>query len=135
MVLRVTLDSNVYISAFRFGGKPLQIIEMARRCLITLCITQLIVTEIAGVLTQKFGWPGERVEDVMAELLAIAVLVEPRERIDAVHADPDDNKILECAVASKSTYLVTGDKHLLSLGPSFGGIEIFTPAQFLDREL
>jgi predicted nucleic acid-binding protein len=33
--------------------------------------------------------------------------------------DPDDDRIVETAVASKSQFIVTGDDHLLSLG-SFG---------------
>jgi predicted nucleic acid-binding protein len=31
-------------------------------------------------------------------------------------SDSDDNKIVECAVAAGSDYLVTGDKDILSLG-------------------
>jgi predicted nucleic acid-binding protein len=32
-----------------------------------------------------------------------------------VKADPDDDKIVECAAAARSDYIVTGDKHLLKL--------------------
>jgi predicted nucleic acid-binding protein len=33
--------------------------------------------------------------------------------MDAIAEDPTDDRILECAVASQSEYLVTGDNHLL----------------------
>jgi hypothetical protein len=36
--------------------------------------------------------------------------------MDAIAEDPTDDRILECAVASQSEYLVTGDNHLLRLG-------------------
>ena len=30
--------------------------------------------------------------------------------------DPDDNRVLECAVAAGLQFIVTGDHHLLQLG-------------------
>jgi predicted nucleic acid-binding protein len=57
-------------------------------------------------------------------------LVHPSQVIDAVPDDPDDNRILECATAAQSNYIVTGDKDLLRLG-SYGGIEIIQVAEFL----
>ena len=45
--------------------------------------------------------------------------------------DPTDNRIIECAVASRSEYLVTGDDHLLKLR-QFGGTKIIKAADFLE---
>jgi putative PIN family toxin of toxin-antitoxin system len=39
---------------------------------------------------------------------AAAVLVNPRMQIVAAR-DPDDDKILECAIAAKADYIVTGN--------------------------
>jgi predicted nucleic acid-binding protein len=50
--------------------------------------------------------------------------------LDAVPQDRDDNAILECALASKSDYIITSDKHLLRL-KRYGGADIVTPAAFL----
>ncbi len=41
---------------------------------------------------------------------------------------------MECAVAAKSEYIVSGDRHLLKLG-TFENIPIVTVAQFLDVAL
>jgi predicted nucleic acid-binding protein len=49
---------------------------------------------------------------------------------NVVKADPDDDKIVECAVAARSDYIVTGDKHLLMLG-SYRGTRIAKAAEFL----
>lgn len=46
--------------------------------------------------------------------------------------DPDDDRILECAVAAGAQVLVSGDKHLLRLG-AFEGIRIVPVAEFLER--
>jgi predicted nucleic acid-binding protein len=43
--------------------------------------------------------------------------------------DYDDNKILESAVESNASYLITSDNHLLKL-ERYGDVEIVTPSQF-----
>ena len=51
--------------------------------------------------------------------------------LHAIAADPDDDKILECAEVGGATHIVPGDRrHLLPLG-SFNGIAIVTAADFL----
>jgi predicted nucleic acid-binding protein len=48
-------------------------------------------------------------------------------------ADPDDNRILEAAVAGRADCVVSGDKkHLLRMR-TFRGIEIMTASDFLQR--
>jgi len=49
-----------------------------------------------------------------------------------VAAKDDDNRVLECAVAACADYLVTGDKEHLLPFRSIGGIQIVTPAAFLE---
>ena len=40
--MRAVADTNVYISALNFGGKPLQVIELARAGEIELAISNAI---------------------------------------------------------------------------------------------
>jgi uncharacterized protein len=48
-----------------------------------------------------------------------------------VVTDPDDDKIVECAVVGGATHIVTDDRrHLLRMG-SYQGISIISPADFL----
>ncbi len=44
--------------------------------------------------------------------------------------DPDDNMILELAIASQASCIITGDPHLLTLHP-FRGIPILRANDFL----
>jgi uncharacterized protein len=46
--------------------------------------------------------------------------------------DPDDNRILEAAVAGKAAYIVSGDRHLLRM-KAFRGVRILTVNEFIDR--
>ncbi|MBM3239972.1 PIN domain-containing protein [Candidatus Poribacteria bacterium] len=58
------------------------------------------------------------------------IVVTPTERIKVIEQDPDDNRILECAVEGNVNYIVSGDRHLLNLG-RYRGIEIITISEFL----
>jgi uncharacterized protein len=46
--------------------------------------------------------------------------------------DPDDNRILEAAVAGHADVIVSGDKHLLRMN-RFRGTQILTVDDFLSR--
>jgi len=60
-----------------------------------------------------------------------ATLIFPTERARGATPDPNDEMILECAVAAEADAIVSGDKkHLLPLR-KFRGISILSPADFL----
>jgi predicted nucleic acid-binding protein len=52
--------------------------------------------------------------------------------IDVVSEDPEDNRILECAVEAKANYIITGDSHLLKLSRHLN-IEILNATAFLEK--
>jgi uncharacterized protein len=129
-VNRVVADSNILISAFLRGGKPLELLELARAGQIELAVSDAILDETARVLKAKFKVPDEDVQEFRRELLGFAKRVTPTETLDVVSGDRTDNRILECAVVAGSEMVVTGDAHLLSLG-DFRGIRIQRVADFL----
>jgi putative PIN family toxin of toxin-antitoxin system len=129
-VIWVVLDSNVYVSALLFGGNPSTIIECAEEGLIELSISDSIRAEVERILAEKFSWPQERVREATSYLWSLAHSVAPQQTI-ADCSDPDDNRILECALDANATVIVTGDGHLLKLHP-YRGILILTPKQFLE---
>jgi predicted nucleic acid-binding protein len=53
---------------------------------------------------------------------------------ERVCSDPDDDKFLACAVASRTKIVVSGDKHLLAVS-GFRGIKVVKPRQFVDEHL
>jgi predicted nucleic acid-binding protein len=63
-------------------------------------------------------------------LEAITTRVQPVERIDVVLEDPTDDRILECALAAGAEAMISGDRHLLTIG-TFRGMTIQRPADFL----
>lgn len=129
---RATLDSNVYVSAFVFGGKPGRVIEMATEGMIDVAVSDAIVAEVRRVLVTKFRWSEERAAAVVETMETMATPTTTTEVFDVVERDPDDNRVLECATAARSEFVVTGDTDLLALG-SFRGIAIVTVASFLEK--
>jgi len=98
---------------------------------IKIFLSQDILKELAGVLVgRKFRTPVAFVQQTIHELSEIAEIAIAREKINAVKNDPDDNRILECAVAAKVDYIVSGDSDLLSLG-NFRKIKILSPGDFI----
>ena len=131
-MLSVTADTNIFISGLNFRGNPYRVLEMAEEGLIRLTVSDAILNEIEEVLARpKFGWPPEEIDRALKQISRFCEHVEPKQRIDVVKDDPDDDCILECALAGKSEYLVTGDSHLLDIG-QYQGVKIVTPAQFVE---
>lgn len=129
--MRVTLDANIYISAILFGGNCEEILQLAGQGSFELIISKNIITEIEGVLKEKFKWSKKQISETLLYISNITTVINPDISLSVVKKDPSDNKVLECAVASGANYIVTGDrKHLLPI-KEYNGIKIVDPAEFL----
>jgi predicted nucleic acid-binding protein len=122
-VIVVTADTNIYVSGLHFGGLPRAFLEHARAGAFRLAMS-------GPILSLKFGWASEEIHVALANFDQCRLQVEPDEMLDVVPDDHDDNRILECAVAARSDFIVSGDNHLLRLGV-FRGIRIMTVAEFM----
>ena len=130
-MLSVTADSNIWVSAFSYGGNPRRLIEMADAGEVRIDISQFIIDEVLRTLRDKFERSAERLQEAADQMNAIAIKFAPSRTVDVLKEDPADNRILECAAEAKSEYLVTGDTGLLKLG-SFEAIPIVKVADLLE---
>jgi uncharacterized protein len=128
---RVVLDTNVYISALMFGGLPGSLLDLAFLRSFTLIISSPLLEELDEKLREKFGVSAEDAAFLRARLENVAEVVEPRDTLRIITEDPDDNRVLECAVEGRADLIVSGDRHLLKLG-KYQGISIVTVRQFMD---
>jgi len=74
---------------------------------------------------------GMREKDVLIILANNSKKVETKLKLHVINEDPEDNKILECALAARADIIISGDKHLLNLG-KFKKTRILTPTEFFD---
>lgn len=131
-MLRVVLDTNVVISGVHFGGIPRQILELAVDRHFLPLTSPSLLAELHRVLLVKFRYPPDAAKEVVDGWEIVAAVVNISERLTVVTADPDDNSVLECALAGQADTVVSGDKHLLAL-KTFRRISILTPQEFLTR--
>lgn len=130
--MRVVVDTNIIVSVY-LGGELEEIIVAWKSGKFTLVISKAIADEYLKVLRRpKFKIERAEVDDFAALLLKIADFVIPLESINAIPADPTDNKFLEAAVEGKANLIVSGDGHLLELG-TFRNIPIITAREFITR--
>jgi len=129
-VILATADSNIYVSALQFGGPPLRFLNAARHRAFQLAISESILAEVRGVLLNKFHWSEYRLEEAISALHDFTLLVNPIQTVSVVAEDPDDNRIIECALASGSQFIVSGDNDLLRL-IHYKDIRILRVVEFL----
>ena len=129
--MRVVLDTNVIISALNFPGNERLVLELALRGRFEFYLSRFIMEEAAGVLVGKFGWDEERTAQAIRVIENAAAIIDPPRLAEVVEGDHADNRVLECAVAARAEYLVTGDRrHLLPIG-EHQGTRIVNAPRFL----
>ena len=126
----VTPDSNVYISALLWDGKAERLLEMGLERKVRLFVSDPILEETLGVLEEKFGLSPAKLQRAKDYIQRCAVRCAPKIKLNVVKDDADDNKILECAVHSRSEAIITNDGDLLRM-KSFRGIKIMKVHEFL----
>jgi len=129
-MLRVVVDTNVYISAIFWGGKPRHVIDLGRDGKIQIFTSEDIEQEILDKLMTKFGLNSDDAGRVMADFSIFTKHIRVSRRIRAVKDDPDDDKFIECAVECNAEFIISGDKHLLNM-KKYEGIDIVNAATFL----
>ena len=136
-MIRVVLDANVLVSALlNFKNAPSADIYYAIKANQLILVTsKAILAEVQEVLGRdrlavKYQLSPRKQVTLVAQIQNIAYVVKVRMALSAVAADPDDNKVLACAMKGKATYVVTGDPHLLDLH-AFHQIKIVSPRAFL----
>ena len=70
-------------------------------------------------------------QDAREKLRALGNHVSPTEILHVIKEDPDDDRILECAAAANSDFIVSEDKDLLRLG-QFGNSRILSVGDFIN---
>ena len=126
----IILDTNVYLSAFVFGGKGDIVFQFCalRRC---IAISDFIIQEIENKMLKKFKFSNQDVADTLADLKSLAKKIELTGTKPSVCRDPDDDNILWLAQSAKANFIVTGDKDLLVL-ETFGDCKIVSVADFIN---
>ena len=133
MLIKVVLDTNVWISALRNPGTPRKIVEGFKENLFLLYCAEELLAELITVLDRpKFAGKIIKAEadDLVDFIRETATFIEIQHK-PTISRDLKDNMFLACVANAHCDFLVTGDgKHLLVLG-QYKNTKIVSPAQFL----
>ena len=112
--MKIVIDTNLVASAIFFGGRPEKLMD--------LLINKRFDAYTNGVIIEEYNSTVEKLKKDYpdkAEKFALPDIISKMHQIDVttevqVCRDPDDDKFIGCAIDSKSKYIVSGDKDLLS---------------------
>jgi putative PIN family toxin of toxin-antitoxin system len=125
---RVVIDTNVIISGFFFGGKPLRILKLVLLRKVVWLNSPETAAELADKLV-KFTDDPELILEILEFTETFSVKILPELTVP-VCRDPKDAKFLELALFGHAQYLISGDRDLLDLGV-YKKIRILSPEDFL----
>jgi putative PIN family toxin of toxin-antitoxin system len=133
--MKIVLDTNVFISGIFFGGPPAQILQSWRQSKVKIFLTEQILMEYQRVAEELSSrYPSVNIEPIIELFTIFGEFVETKGILETICEDSDDNKFIECAIASQSKLIVSGDKHLLKIS-GYKDIEVLKPRQFVDNYL
>ncbi len=129
-MLNIVLDTNMYLSAFLYGG----MVEVITDCVVDnklgLRISPELTHEVIRKL-QEYGASEPLILMVSRFIEYKAVSVKPTVTVKACR-DPKDNFVLELAQTSHADYIITRDKDLLELkNQEWKKTKIMRPEEFL----
>jgi len=131
MPIKVVFDTNILLSGIGWNGKPYTCIELARNGVVEGVTCRELLDELSEKLDTKLEFSAEQIIDTIADLMSFLSLVRINGDLKVITNDPADDKVLECAIVSGATHIITGDRrHLLPL-KEYRGIRIFSASELL----
>src|SRR6516164_9735416 len=113
---KVVFDTNILIAGHFWKGPPYRCMLAVESGLTTLILSNPILTEFREKLIDKFGVSESDVAPIVERWATRAQLASIEGKRGWVAEDPDDDKFIETALVGGATAIVSGDRHLLSLG-------------------
>ncbi len=131
--MKAVIDTNGLLNAIPKRGSKKWLYHAFMAESFIWVFSNEILTEYDEVICQKFSQ--DVANYVISSLLASAnhQRFEPSYKYQLVAKDPEDNKFVDCAIGANVDYLVTDDRHILSLlqiPDLFPPVPIITFAQF-----
>lgn len=106
--MKITVDTNFLVSATQWDY------SVAHKLLLKLLdkntqifTTKDILDEFSKIMIRDFQYTNEETTKITETVLAFVTLIQTTSKIAAVKEDPDDNKVLECAIDSNSEFIMS----------------------------
>jgi len=116
--LKVVFDTNIFVMAAGMPGGYIDYwLELATPPgnKFKLYTSPAILAEVQEKLESRVHFERGLAVEYIDRIKGIATVVNPTQKLTVVENDPDDDKILECAVEANADIIVSADKDLLKL--------------------
>jgi len=126
--LRVSLDTNVLVSAFTTRGicEDVLNVVLAEHQLV---LGETVLTELRRVLDKKMRMPPELADEAVAFLRREAIIASSAPALPLKLRDADDVIVLSEAVAALAEVVVTGDRDILDVAETLP-VAVVSPRGF-----
>ncbi len=109
--MRIVIDTNILLACIGRKSPYNLIFQKIIKKEIFLCVSNSILEEYEEILERRASH--DVATNVIKTLLKLenGLRFDPRYNWDLIEHDPDDDKFVDCYVASNANFLVTNDKH------------------------
>lgn len=129
--MKVFFDTNVYVAEALLGGAAEAILTATVDASWRIFASDYLLDEIERVLAEHLGFSRRLARLTRQRCGRRAIHTPERPSRHGVPSDPADSPILRAAIQASADYLVTNDKHLLSLDP-YEGLRVVSMAEYHD---
>jgi predicted nucleic acid-binding protein len=137
MTRTLILDTSVLIAGLRSSlGASHGLLGMVGSERFCVGLTAALVLEYEAVCMRSLdalGLTGDDVRDLLDYLCGVGKLAAVRFSVRPSVADPDDERVLEAAIATESEWIVTHNIRDMAVGSARYGIEVIRPGEALRR--
>ena len=129
----IVLDTNSLIMAISAKNRYNEVWKAFLRGEYILCITNEIIEEYQEVIARNINaWVAETIVTTIINRRNV-IKADPHFHFNLIQADKDDNKFVDCAIATNARYIVTEDHHFNILRTiSFPVVDVINIDMFLN---
>lgn len=125
--MKVVFDSNIFVICTNPYSEYYSIFAKLVKGAYFLCVTTEISFEYIEIFQRKFNYEKAMALDDFLHESPSVINCEVFFKWDLIEKDPDDNKYVDCYIASNADYLVTNDRHFKTLG-----LDTFPPVKCIN---
>ena len=129
----IVLDTNSLIMSISARSVYNEVWKAFLRGEYILCVTNEIVEEYQEVISRNINsWVAETIVTTILNRRNV-IKADPHFHFNLIQADLDDNKFVDCAIATNARYIVTEDHHFSVLRTiSFPVVDVIGIDAFLE---
>jgi putative PIN family toxin of toxin-antitoxin system len=138
-MIRAVLDANVIASGvvgfLILVSTPGRLLRAWQTGQFELLVSDHLLAEVGRTLQKSYfraRVTADRIAHFEEQLVQSATHTVLTETVEGVATHPEDDLVLATAVSAQADYRVTGDRRLIRAVPSYRGVTLVTPREFLE---